>query len=203
MEPRPVKGSLFAAAGANTIDVSGSTILGPLEPTRLGQSAHELIYLGHRRGLHNPSGEELLELWKELGIGEPQPIYWLAERQVAVSRADTYFNVLPTLTQASLLATELPLAETSTGAGPRADAAFETSGNGVFLEEYKTGRLEITLAVTLDSQLERLRLAAIKRWGDRFLGIRACLLMAPARSFWVYSDGTRHHLLDPPWGVNQ
>lgn len=175
--------------GAAALDTSGRSIVGPLLPERLGHTAHELIAAALARNPQPTSGRELIALWRDLGLGRGELTYQQVERQVAVSRADSYFHYHAPDPSWTSLGSEYQLPGDN-GEPRHVDHAWQTLEELVLLDEWKTGRMSDMTLLTLGPQLERYRRLANQAFGERFLGIRACLLFAPERSFWMRPDGT-------------
>ena len=189
--------------GAAAVNLTGSTVIGPLEADRLGITSHELIYEGCRRGLaaiEGPDrlerlGRALLDLWAQsCDSASPSPRGGSSSaNSLSAGQGSTSDRHRRRPTR-RLVGTEIAQAGDGADGESRFSIVWETAQGSIVIDELKCGRLTLPTLATLDAQLDRYCKAAAAKYADAFAGIRACMLMAPASSHLVLPDGRRSPL---------
>ncbi len=147
---------------------------------QLGTTTHRLIAAALADGLGDADIAALAaKVWPSAPTGTGHA--W-ALRQKAISGACGYLNRLRP-TGCTLIGAEVPLT------GARADLVWQTPTSRVFIDEIKTGTVELD-DPTLAAQFARLAGGGQVAWGESFAGVRLCALRLRRLSgFYTVSGG--------------
>ena len=180
-------------AGASIAEPSSSA-------SAIGRIVHLLVAESVNAGIYRVSAQELRDfIWLRTADLATSQSFGRAVRSARVAIAGhtaVYLRRFAPPFGWSLLGSEIDL-----GSAGRADLGWISPDDRILLDELKfAGGIHVPVGDgPTRQQARRYAVAAVGRWGERFIGVRVVLLGAPRRSFFIRPDLKETPLLSSPY----
>jgi len=164
---------------------------GTLNGRRAGEVAHRIIGEFVQSGIYLPTPAQIAAVVANHPETKRAVVYRQAARQRLATAVSLYFRLFGPDPTWELLGVEVSASRS------RFDLVWELLRGRVIADELKTG-LFITPdeATALHAQVERLRSAGVRKYGEQFAGVRVLLLSAPRLSYLAAPTGENIPLED-------
>lgn len=160
---------------------------GPVDPSALGQAAHDVIAALAADGVRTAEYERVSVAVRNHAATSGATSRQQAAHQWLASTASLYFRLFALPAGWDLAGVEVRAPHC------RFDLLWRNRfGGDVLADELKTGKAgDLVGGAALEHQLERERRDGVELYGERFLGVRLLVLGAPRRSLFLARDGSR------------
>jgi hypothetical protein len=156
----------------------------PHKGTEMGRAAHRVIGRLLEAGITRPSPEEILSFAAREPLLDEKHVYRMAARQRLIAATAIYWRCFLPAPEWRFIDSEVQID------GTDLDLVFEHVDGTVRSDELKTGGApSLADRTALDRQIERQLAGGRGRYGERYCGVRILFFGAPARSFFVSTEG--------------